>query len=65
MSSRRQFLKIGLLATVGATGVRSMAATAAGEKSLPAPIAQLKSMKSLATPISRRNVLSVSNEPAS
>jgi Xaa-Pro dipeptidase len=53
MSSRRQFLTTGLLATVGATGVRSMAATAADEKSLPAPIAQLKSMKSLATPISR------------
>jgi len=53
MPSRRMFLTTGLLATGVAASARALVSPPPEEKTLPAPIAQLKSMKSQATPISR------------
>ena len=53
MPSRRMFLTTGLLATGVAASARALGSPPPEEKTLPAPIAQLKSMKSQATPISR------------
>jgi Xaa-Pro dipeptidase len=52
MPSRRKFLTTGLMATGVAASSRTLVHPASQEKALPAPIAQLRSMKSLATPIS-------------